>query len=135
MTNPALILNEALAELLHDNGLAVYKPTGALPERGIKLDGVMPTTINDFTLLSPQTPLADGRADMTYRVQIFTRRKGSPLQVMEWANDLRAVLDQKAYTPQVLGISWAWEFSATTFDPDTQGRSAVAATYMFRGRR
>ena len=135
MTNPALILNEALAELLHDNGLAVYKPTGALPERGIKLDGVMPTTINDFTLLTPQTPLADGRADMTYRVQIFTRRKGSPLQLMEWANDLRAVLDQKAYTPQVLGISWAWEFSATTLDADTQGQSAVAATYMFRGRR
>ena len=135
MANPALILNEALAELLHDNGLAVYKPTGALPERGIKLDGVMPTTINEFTLLTPQTPLADGRADMTYRVQIFTRRKGSPLQLMEWANDLRAVLDQKAYTPAVLGISWAWEFSATTLDADTQGRSAVAATYMFRGRR
>ena len=135
MANPALILNEALAELLHHNGLAVYKPTGALLERGIKLDGVMPTTVNEFTLLTPQTPLADGRADMTYRVQIFTRRKGSPLQLMEWAKDLRTVLDQKAYTPQVLGISWAWEFSATTFDPDTQGRSAVAATYMFRGRR
>ena len=135
MTNPALILNEAIAELLHANGLAVYKPTGALPERGIKLDGVMPTMINEFTLLTPQKPVADGRADMTYRVQIFTRRKGSPLQLMGWANDLRSVLDQKAYTPQVLGISWAWEFSARAFDADTQGRAAVAATYMFRGRR
>lgn len=135
MANPALILNEALAQLLHDNSLAIYKPTGTLPERGIRTNGVMPTTVSEFTLLTPLTPLADGRADMTYRVQLYTLRKGSPLDAIKWANDLRDVLDQKAYTPAVLGISWAWEFSATTLDADTQGRSAVAATYMFRGRR
>ncbi|MBC6496108.1 hypothetical protein [Microbacterium sp. 4-7] len=132
---PEIILNRALAQLLQDHNLAVYKPSGAIVERGIRLDGIMPTTVNEFTLLTPLRPIADGRADMTYRAQIFTRRLGSPLAVRSWAADLRALLDQQEYTPAVLGISWAWEFSATDFDPDSQGRSATAATYHFRGRR
>lgn len=132
---PEIILNRALAQLLHDAGLAVYKKTGAIPERGIRLDGVMPTTVDEFTLLTPLRPVPDGRADMTYRTQIFTRRLGSPLVARSWAADLRAILDQQEYQPAALGISWSWEFSAMDFDPDTQGRSAVAATYHFRGRR
>lgn len=131
---PEIILNRALAQLLHDHTLAVYAPTGAIPAKGIRLDGVMPT-IDEFTLLTPLRPIPDGRADMTYRTQLYTRRKGSPLITRQWAADLRAVLDQTEYTPNTLGISWAWEFSAVDFDPDTQGRSAVAATYYFRGRR
>lgn len=133
--DPTLTLVQALAQILHDNDLAVYKPTGALSERGIRLDGVMPTSVNEFTLITPLTPLPGDRAELTYRVQFYTLRKGSPLNAMAWANSLRKVLDQRPYTPQVLGISWAWEFSATAFDPDTQGRSAVATTYMLRGRR
>lgn len=132
---PEIILNRALAQLLHDAGLAVYKPTGVIAERGIRLDGIMPTTVNEFTLLTPLRPIPDGRANMTYRSQVFTRRVGSPLIVRSWAADFRALLDQQAYRPNVLGISWAWEFSATDFDPDSQGRSATAATYHFRGRR
>lgn len=132
--SPEKILNRSLAQLLHDNDLATYSLTGT-PERGIRLDGVMPTSVNEFTLLTPLRPLPDGRADMIYRTQIYTRRKGSLLTVRDWAADLRAVLDQKAYTPNVLGISWAWEFSGLDFEPDTQGRSAVASTYYFRGRR
>ena len=131
---PEITLNRALAVLLQSEGLAVYQPTGAIPAKGIRLDGVMPT-IDEFTLLTPLRPIPDGRADMTYRTQIYTRRKGSPLVARQWAADLRAVLDQTEYTPNTLGISWAWEFSAVDFDPDTQGRSAVAATYYFRGRR
>lgn len=133
---PEIVLNRALAQLLHDNDLALNetKPDGAIPERGIRLDGVMPTN-NEFTLLTALRPIPDGRADMTYRTQIFTRRKGSPNTVRNWAADLRAVLDQRAYLPNVLGISWAWEFSALDFDRDTQGRVATAATYHFRGRR
>ena len=131
---PEIILNRALAELLHTAGLAVYAPTGAIPAKGIRLDGVMPT-IDEFTLLTPLRPVPDGRADMTYRTQIYTRREGSPLVTRQWAADLRSLIDQREYTPSVLGISWAWEFSALDFDPDTQGRSAVACTYMFRGRR
>lgn len=132
---PEVILNRALALLLHERGLAVYKPEGAIPERGIRLDGVMPTTVDEFTLLTPLRPVPDGRADMTYRSQIYTRRKGSVLVARNWAADLRAVLDQKEYTPAVLGISWAWEFSGDDYEPDAQGRSAAVATYYFRGRR
>lgn len=131
---PEIILNRAIAVLLQSEGLAIYQPTGTIPAKGIRLDGVMPT-IDEFTLLTPLRPIPDGRADMTYRTQIYTRRKGSPLVARQWAADLRAVLDQTEYTPSVLGISWAWEFSATDFDPDAQGRSAVACTYYFRGRR
>lgn len=131
---PEIILNRALAQLLDDWGLAVYQTSGTIPAKGIRLDGVMPM-IDEFTLLTPLRPVPDGRADMTYRTQIYTRRKGSPLITRQWAADLRARLDQTEYTPNVLGISWATEFSALDFDPDTQGRSAVALTYNFRGRR
>ncbi|GAA1915304.1 hypothetical protein GCM10009775_04690 [Microbacterium aoyamense] len=131
---PEIILNRAIAQLLHTANLAVYQPTGSIPAKGIRLDGIMPT-IDEFTLLTALRPIPDGRADMVYRTQIYTRRQGSPNVARQWAADLRAVLDQTEYTPNVLGISWAWEFSALDFDPDTQGRSAVAATYHFRGRR
>lgn len=131
---PEIILNRALAQFLHDKGLAVYAPTGVIPAKGIRIDGVMPTS-DEFTLLTPLRPIPDGRADMTYRAQIYTRRKGSLLVARQWAADLRAVLDQTEYTPNVLGISFAWEFNALDFDQDNQGRSAVALTYYFRGRR
>lgn len=131
---PEIILNRALAQLLHDNELAVYQPAGALPDRGIRLDGVMPT-IPQFTLLTPLRPIPDGRANLVYRTQFYTRRTGSPSVTRQWAADLRTVLDHAEHTPLVLGISWAWEESALDFDPDAQGRSAVACTYYFRGRR
>lgn len=133
--SPAFILNDALARLISDAGLASYEPDSVITERGTRIDGVMPTSVDEFTLITPLAPLPDGRSDMTYRAQIFTRRRGSVLDVLGWAADLRRLLDQKAYVPRVLGISWAWEFNSTEFEPDTQGRSSVAATYMFRGRR
>lgn len=132
---PEIILNRALAQLLHDADLAVYAATGAVPERGIRLDGVMPTALKEFTLLTPLRPIPDGRAGMTYRSQIYTARVGSPNTIRNWAAELRTLLDQQEYRPNVLGISWAWEFSALDFDRDTQGRVATAATYYFRGRR
>lgn len=132
---PEIILNRALAQLLHTAGLAVYKATGSIVERGIRLDGVMPTTVNEFTLLTPLRPVPEGRADMVWRTQIYTRRAGGPAAARAWRADLRAMLDQKEYVPNILGIGWSWEFSATDFDPDSLGRSAVAATYYFRGRR
>lgn len=132
---PEIILNRALAQLLHEHGLAVYQATGTIPERGIRLDGVTPTGRDEFTLLTPLRPIPDGRADMLYRTQIFTQRVGSPNTIRTWMADLRAVLDQTEYTPAVLGISWAFEFSAVDFDRDSQGRVSAAATYHFRGRR
>lgn len=132
---PEIVLNRAIAQLLHDHDLAVYQTVGAIPERGIRLDGVMPTTVNEFTLLTPLRPIPDGRANLIYRTQVFTRRKGSVLIPRAWASQLRGVLDQTEYTPNVLGISWTWEFSGDDYEPDSQGRSAAVATYYFRGRR
>lgn len=132
---PEIILNRAVAQMLHDHDLAVYRPTGAIVERGIRLDGVMPTTVKEFTLLTPLRPIPDGRADVTYRLQAFTRRKGTIATVRSWSADLRAILDQQAYTPAVLGISWASEFSATDFPPNSEGYADTVATYAFRGRR
>lgn len=133
-TAPEIILNRALAQLLESLGLADYRTTGAIHPKGIRLDGVMPT-IAEFTLLTPLTPVPDGRANMIYRTQIYTRRIGSPNVTRQWASQLRTALDQKENVPNVLGISWSWEFNALDFTPDTQGRSAVACTYYFRGRR
>ncbi|WP_341935341.1 hypothetical protein MRBLWO14_000988 [Microbacterium sp. LWO14-1.2] len=132
---PEVILNRALAQLLDDHDLAVYQTTGTIPEKGIRLDGVMPTERAEFTLLKPLRPIPDGRADITYRTQIFTQRVGSPSTIRTWMADLRSALDQTEYTPAVLGISWAFEFSAIDFDRDSQGRVSAAATYHFRGRR
>lgn len=139
---PEKILRRTLATLLHDWDLAHYAPTGDLAENGVKLDKPMPTLVNGFTLLtSPPTTADGGRADVLYRVQFYTRRPNtenqldSPSLVETWAADLHARLDQKEYLPQVLGISWAWETSRLYFDPDSQGRAAVACTYAFRGRR
>lgn len=132
---PELTLRRALAALLHANALAVYAPTGTLPARGVKLDGEFPT-IDEFTSLASPPTTADGfRDDVIYRVQFYTRRKGSPIVVERWASDLERLLNRKEYTPNILGISWAWEMNRTYFDKDTQGRVAVAATYGFRGRR
>lgn len=133
---PELTLRRTLAGLLQSWNLAVYQPTGALPENGVKLDRPMPTLVNAFTMLtSPPTVADGGRGDVLYRVQFYTRRPGAQIPVENWAADLHARLDQKEYLPQILGISWAWETSRLYFDPDTQGRSAVACTYAFRGRR
>lgn len=134
---PELTLRRTLAGLLDSWGLAEYQPNPGqtFPERGIRLDGVLPTTVKEFTVLSSPPSVADGRANMLYRVQFFTRRAGGLTPVENWANALRDRLDQKEYLPSILGISWAWEMSRTYFERDTETHSAVAVTYGFRGRR
>lgn len=132
---PEIVLNRALAQLLHEWGLAIYAPTGQIPELGIRLDGIMPTTVDEFTLLTPLRPTPEGRADLIYRTQFYTRRVGSFSTARQWGADLRARLDQQTYIPNVLGISWAWEFSGLDIEPDSSKRVATAATYYFRGRR
>ena len=132
---PELLLRRSLAQLLHTNSLAVYTPSGALQPSGVKLDGEFPT-INEFTSIASPPTTADGfRDDVVYRAQFYTRRLGSPIVVESWAGDLERLLNRTEYTPNILGISWAWEMSRAYFEKDTQGRVAVAATYGFRGRR
>jgi hypothetical protein len=131
---PELTLRRTVAQLLDDWDLAVYAPTGPIPALGIRLDGVMPT-IDEFTMISSPTTVAEGRADCVYRLQFFTRRRAGRNALESWADTLRSHLDRKEYLPNVLGISWAWEASCEIFDADSSGRAAVAANYYFRGRR
>jgi len=138
MNAPEMQLREALAQLLADWDLATWitDPVAVLPERSVKVDGDMPTSIDEFTYLgSPPTTSAGGRANALYRVQFYTRRLGGLGVVEEWAHDLSTHLNEKEYLPNILGISWAWETSRTYFDADTQRRSAVSVVYAFRGRR
>lgn len=132
---PELILRREVAGLLNDWELAAYPYTGSIPARGVKLDGIMPTTVDEFTLLTSSTTTYEGRANADYRIQFYTRRKGSPLLLEQWASELNRRLNLSEYTPRILGISLARETSRLPFDPDSQGRSAVACTYVFRGRR
>lgn len=129
---PELLLRRELAQLLHDWGLAIWAPSGQLPERGVKVQRPMPTTRSEFTFLTSQPTTSDGRAGALYRVQFLTVRTG---EVESWAAALHARLDQAEYTPNTHGISWAWESSRLYFDTDTQGRESVACNYSFRGRR
>lgn len=134
---PELILRRTLAGLLDSWGLATYQPNPAqaFPENGIRLDGIQPTSVKAFTSLSSPPSIAEGRADMVYRVQFFTRREGGLTPVEAWANSLNERLDHKEYLPSILGISWAWEMSRTYFDRDPETYSSAAVTYGFRGRR
>ena len=132
---PELVLRRELAGLLHGWELASYVPSGTIPERGVKLDGIMPTTLDEFTLLTSLPTTFEGRANADYRVQFYTRRLGSFITVEQWHSELTRRLNQAEYTPSILGISFARETSSLYFEPDTQKRSAVAATYSFRGRR
>ncbi|MFD4111620.1 hypothetical protein ACFWWU_36515 [Streptomyces sp. NPDC058650] len=135
---PETILARALAQLLADNELGVYRPDGDAyvnPEHGVLIDRPLPTTFDACTLVSPQVPIADGRADILYRVQLFTRLKGTVADVKAHAHAVFTLLDHAEYTPAILGISWAEEYSRTYFDADTQKRVAVAQNFSFRGRR
>ncbi|GAB2519444.1 hypothetical protein [Paramicrobacterium agarici] len=133
---PEKQLRVALARILDDNALGVYRETGVYPtgEAAIFTTGYISTEHDDQTTLTSPPTTRDGRADALYRVQFFTRRKGNADTVETWAHDLSQVLDHKEYSPNILGISWAEEYSRLYVDADTQGRVSVAVNYSFRGR-
>ncbi|PWC05409.1 hypothetical protein [Agromyces badenianii] len=135
---PETRLARALAQLLADNDLGDYRPAGpdyTAAEHGILIDRPMPTTFDNCTLITPQTPIADGRANILYRVQLFTRVKGTVTDIRAHAHAIFALLDHAERTPPILGISWTEEYSRMHFDADTQKRVAVAQNFSFRGRR
>lgn len=135
---PETLLARAIAQILADRGLGVYRSAGPVytgAEHGILIDQQLPTTFDNCTLIAPQTPLADGRADMLYRVQLLTRIRGSVSDIRAHAAAIFDLFDHAEYTPPILGISWAQEYSRLYFDADTQKRVAVAQNLSFRGRR
>lgn len=135
---PETILAEALAAALVAAEVGVYRPDGpayTTLERGIIVDGVMPDSHSNLTVITPLTSTADGRANMLYRAQILTRLNGTMGDLRTLAYSIEELFDHREYTPAVLGISWSEIYSTLFFDPDTQGRVMVAQNFWFRGRR
>lgn len=135
---PETNLAEAIAASLVAAELGVYRPTGPAytgTEQGIVVDGVMPDSHANLTVITPLGATADGRANMLYRAQILTRLQGTMGDLRTLAHSIETLFDHQEHTPNVLGISWTEIYSTLFFDPDTQGRVMVAQNFWFRGRR
>jgi len=138
-TSRGLLLRRAIAADLAAAGIGVYRPDGpnyVNPERGIRTDGPnLPTTFDNCIVLTSLPTISDGRADIIDRVQIYGRVKGNSIAAENLEHAIWDRYDQKPYLFPAFGNSWTWRFSMLQFEPDTQGRSAFAATYYFRNRR
>lgn len=136
--SPELILKRALAQFLHDNGAGVYKAAGSYvaTERGIFTNGpTLPTTLDNCIVLATRKPIADGRANLIFPVDVYGRVKGNNLAANNLAGLLFGLLDHKSNVPPGLDISWCHEFSRLDISADSSGRSAFSSTYYLRGRR
>lgn len=137
--SPELVLKRALAQYLADADAGVYRPVAGdnyLPtERGIYTSGPMLPTLDNCIVLTSFQPIAQGRADMIWRVQALTRVKGNNVAAGNAAALVSSLIDQKENVPPGLHIAWAWSFSRLDITPDSNGRAAVAETFYFRGRR
>jgi hypothetical protein len=127
-----------VAQHAADKGLGVFRLTGAAyanPERGIRTDGIVPTTIDNCLVLTARRPIADGRANLILPVQFFSRTKGTPTDAQNYAWSVVEAFDQRENLLPELNVAWSWLFSQADFQPDTNGRVSVAQTFYFRTRR
>lgn len=140
-TSPELLFKRALAQYLEDQGCGVYNHDGtnyAAGVRGIYTNGpTFPTVTgsDNCILLTSLKPISDGRGNLIYRVQVYTRVKGSNIAAGNAAALITKAIDHKENVPPGMNVSWAESFSRLEFEPDTSQRSAVAETFHFRGRR
>ncbi|MDY7542601.1 MULTISPECIES: hypothetical protein [unclassified Cryobacterium] len=133
----AIVFKRALAQHLADQGVAVYS-TGsyAATDRGIYTNGpTMPTTTDNCLVLTWLQPIADGRSDMLYRVQVFSRIKGNTIAAENLAGAITAVLDYKANVPPGMQVAWCELFSELLVTADSSGRCGTFQTFHFTGRR
>lgn len=144
--SPELLFKRALAQYLEDQGCGVYNHDGAnytLGQRGIFTNGptlptgtqAQPKLHDDCIVLTSLKPISDGRGNLIYRIQAYTRVKGSNITAGNAAALVTAAIDHKENVPPGMNVSWAESFSRLEFEPDTSQRSAVAETFHFRGRR
>ena len=135
---PETILARAVALELHEAGLGLYRPSGPAftgSEHGILIDQAEPTTFDNCTIIRPLRPVAEGRANMLYRLQLHTRTRGTRTELRALAHAIRSLFDQQEGVPAVLGISWSEEYSRIDYGADSAGRHAVGQNLSFRGRR
>ncbi len=134
------ILARAAAGIIATAGLGVYRADGTPYQPGehaILVDKPLPTSIDSCTLVTPFDRSRSGRTEVTYRLQVATRLvspTGSKAAARERADDIAALFDRREYTPPILGISYAAEYSRMFFDADTQNRVMVTQSFMFTGR-
>lgn len=136
--SPELLFKRALAQYLEDQGVGVYNDDGASYAsgvRGIYTNGPTLPTADNCIVLTSLKPISDGRANRIYRIQVFTRVKGNNISANNVAHLVWAALDHAENVPPGMDVSWVEEFSRLDFEPDSNGRSAVAQTFHFRGRR
>ena len=139
---PETLLAENIAGIIAGALLGTYRPEGSYgrTEHGIFIDQETPVLLDRYTMISPLNTTSEGRAGRLYRVQLAHRltRAGDMPAVDVARAHLHAVaqlFDHRSYTPSILGISWAEEYSRTVFDPDTQDRVTATQSIWFRGRR
>lgn len=132
-------LARAVAGIIGTAGLGVYRTDGtayAAGEHAILVDKPLPTSINGVTLITPFERSRAGRTEVTFRVQVATRLvspTGGKAAIRERADLIAALFDRREYTPPILGISYAAEYSRLFFDADTQNRVMVTQNFMFTG--
>lgn len=133
-------LARAAAGIIAVAGLGVYRADGtpyAAGEHALLVDKPLPTSIDGCTLITPFDRVRSGRTEVTYRLQVATRLvslNGSKAAIRERADQIAALFDRREYTPPILGISYAAEYSRLFFDADTQNRVMVTQNFMFTGR-
>lgn len=132
-----ILFRRALAQYLADQGAGVYSTSNyASTDRGIYTNGpTMPTTNDNCIVLSWLSPIADGRANMLYRVQVMSRIKGSSIAAENFAALISGALDQKANVPPGMHVAWCELFSSLALSADSSGRCATSQTFHMTGRR
>lgn len=137
----AIIFKRALAQHLEDHAAGKYRSDGTnylSTERGIYTSGpALPTVTgsDNCIVLTWLAPIADGRANMLYRVQIFSRVKGNSIAAENLAALIAKALDQLQNIPAGQNVAWVELTSELAFTADASGRCATAQTFTFMGRR
>ncbi|PNW10642.1 hypothetical protein C1632_02460 [Microbacterium testaceum] len=136
---PETLLARAIADILVAAGLGVWRKDGtayAAGEHGLLIDQPMPTKLSTLTLITPLRPVRDSRTTVLYRAQLATRlvaEKQNMAGIRARADRIAALFDHREYTPPILGISFATEYSRLYFEPDSQNQVMVTQSFEFRG--
>lgn len=140
--SPLVLFDRALAQAIDDLELGLYKASGTytasestLAKPAILIGNDLPTTLDNCLVLNQQDPIVDGRANLTHRVQIISRLKGTRNDSRNHAWALFMALDHKEHIPPGFNISWVWRFSELHTNKDSNGRYTVYQNFYFRGRR
>jgi len=136
---PETLLARAIADILVAAGLGVWRKDGtayAAGEHGLLIDQPMPTKLSTLTLITPLRPVRESRTTILHRAQLATRlvaEKQNMAGIRARADRIAALFDHREYTPPILGISFATEYSRLYFEPDSQNQVMVTQSFEFRG--